>query len=887
MNSSIESMGLEELERLLHHVLAGIVIRKDYQGFPVTYVNNGFTELTGYSLLEVEQLFEHNYLFLAAEENPKELDLQIKQQLQTGNSYSIHYKIKRKDGRLIWILDKGIEIITKDNHKLLQSILIDITQQKDTEEILRISEARYEIAIKSAGVNIFDYIVPTGQMIHYFSDMEEFNVPKVMDNAVENFIESGIVTKNSAADFRELYRKIERGESKAHTIVQVINAEGDAKTVEIQLTNIFDEKGRPVRAVGVKKDITDQFRLLQEREYGNVVIGEKTLIFEANITQDTIISRHSDWAKKLKLEQIQSFSQLSNTISELIMEEDKSLFLAKATSEGLIKTLENGENMTTIEFRILTKVSEPYWLEETFHIIQDEGSKDIFVRFYWQDIQDQKQNEIRIMEEKQHYEAMLSKSVLVYEVNITKNLFISGHENWESLLGIIGTTNYEEMLHELFDKALHPKDRTSFMELYSRENLMEEFSNGRVEFHYEYRRPNKSGDFVWVSCNMHLFEDSLSGDLRGYSYVEEIDEKKKKELQLIYQSQHDSLTDFYNKAAVEEKINSFFATGEGKLGQHAFFIIDLDYFKTINDTFGHAFGDAVLAEMSSKIKSLFREDDILGRIGGDEFVILMKFIQNESIAYSKAEEICSGVKDTYAKNGIDYKVTVSLGLAFYKTHGKTYQDLYNYSDVALYHSKERGRECFSIYNQEMHAIKTNPKESKNRQYREDNSFNENLLEFVFRALYESNDKETTLRLMMKKIGEHYNVSRMYIFEDSKDSKYTSNTFEWCNTNIATCKHKLQEIEYALLDHHYDKFDRDGILYLVDMSVLTKKTIQLLQMQKTNTSIQFTMVKNGKNVGFIGLDEFDFLKVPSRKAILECKSLANLLSIFLLTYRQFN
>ncbi|MEG0310813.1 MAG: GGDEF domain-containing protein, partial [Eubacterium sp.] len=137
--------------------------------------------------------------------------------------------------------------------------------------------------------------------------------------------------------------------------------------------------------------------------------------------------------------------------------------------------------------------------------------------------------------------------------------------------------------------------------------------------------------------------------------------------------------------------------------KHSFFIVDLDYFKIVNDRFGHAFGDMVLSETASEIDRLFRKEDILGRIGGDEFVVFMKNVQNEEIIRLKAQEICDKVSKIYVQNNIEFKVTISVGVAIYSSHGINFDQLYRHSDIALYDVKARGRNGFSIYNEEMKA----------------------------------------------------------------------------------------------------------------------------------------------------------------------------------------
>ena len=104
---------------------------------------------------------------------------------------------------------------------------------------------------------------------------------------------------------------------------------------------------------------------------------------------------------------------------------------------------------------------------------------------------------------------------------------------------------------------------------------------------------------------------------------------------LKIRAESDSLTGLYNKEATHEHIAKYLSEERSRNANHAMIVLDLDNFKEINDYFGHLYGDALLLEISNRIKSLFRASDIVGRIGGDEFMIFMKNIKNVDIVYKK------------------------------------------------------------------------------------------------------------------------------------------------------------------------------------------------------------------------------------------------------------
>ncbi|MDR0906878.1 MAG: diguanylate cyclase [Oscillospiraceae bacterium] len=163
----------------------------------------------------------------------------------------------------------------------------------------------------------------------------------------------------------------------------------------------------------------------------------------------------------------------------------------------------------------------------------------------------------------------------------------------------------------------------------------------------------------------------------------------------------DPLTKLYNRETFSQKISFHLAErerdGYGNDGYiDAFMMIDIDYFKHVNDNYGHAAGDAVLAKCASALKLVMRDTDIIARIGGDEFAVFCKSISSPRIAERKAQQIIMSWREIIPEGG-DAPVTPSIGIALSPRDGTTFQELYNNSDSALYESKENGRARFTVY----------------------------------------------------------------------------------------------------------------------------------------------------------------------------------------------
>lgn len=172
-------------------------------------------------------------------------------------------------------------------------------------------------------------------------------------------------------------------------------------------------------------------------------------------------------------------------------------------------------------------------------------------------------------------------------------------------------------------------------------------------------------------------------------------EKKK---QLEDKADTDQLTGLNNKLATERKIKEYMEKHPDS--QSMMFLLDIDNFKKINDTMGHAFGDEVLRSLGQQIGSNFRASDIIGRIGGDEFMIFLKGIEDPEAIRKEARKIETFFKGFQAGEYVKYAATASIGVAIFPQEGADFETLYKAADQGLYKAKERGKNQLAFYRDE-------------------------------------------------------------------------------------------------------------------------------------------------------------------------------------------
>ena len=169
----------------------------------------------------------------------------------------------------------------------------------------------------------------------------------------------------------------------------------------------------------------------------------------------------------------------------------------------------------------------------------------------------------------------------------------------------------------------------------------------------------------------------------------------------------DLLTELNNKIATERKIQEYIESHPNS--QCLFFLFDIDNFKKINDTLGHAFGDEVLRSLGLQLRNEFRVSDIIGRTGGDEFILFIKDLNSDEVLAKEAKRLEDLFHQFKAGEYVKYSATASIGATVFPRDATSYQGLYKTADKALYEAKRRGKNCLVFYNKDLQEVDTDKK----------------------------------------------------------------------------------------------------------------------------------------------------------------------------------
>jgi diguanylate cyclase (GGDEF)-like protein/PAS domain S-box-containing protein len=221
---------------------------------------------------------------------------------------------------------------------------------------------------------------------------------------------------------------------------------------------------------------------------------------------------------------------------------------------------------------------------------------------------------------------------------------------------------------------------------------------GKVERETFRNRPD-----VWVSTTKFPLRDDEGRIIGTFGISRDVTAQIAAEQALTYQSLHDAVTGLVNRVALRDRLSQALALLERQPGQIALLFIDLDNFKTINDSFGHETGDKVLVEVARRLTSVARRADTVARLGGDEFVMLCTALRADDDPRLLGERVVRSIAKPFVEAGLDLSATASVGIVLtgdpLADPGQLLQD----ADIAMYRAKDSGKNCFQVFSPSQRA----------------------------------------------------------------------------------------------------------------------------------------------------------------------------------------
>ena len=323
---------------------------------------------------------------------------------------------------------------------------------------------------------------------------------------------------------------------------------------------------------------------------------------------------------------------------------------------------------------------------------------------------------------------------------------------------------------------------------------------------------------------------------------------------LIEELQLDSLSQVYNKKTITSYAQQKIKAGLSE--PFALVIVDLDHFKPVNDRFGHLAGDKVITRTAQKIKEIVGEDGVVGRFGGDEFMLVLENVANVSILRGALRAIMVQVKKEFEGNFDDIVLSCSVGAAVYPTNGTTYDELFKKADFCLYRAKDKGRDRYVFYRDDLHAqayaerLKENGegKASEGREVQELKHMADYLQNL------HKNPRDAVMKLLKHMMGL-YSVDCITIY-GGPEMDTIIHVGESCSD--------LSTADYALTDDFRKVLDDDGVALWNFTSEIPENNVfgDVLRAREVFSTIHCVI---GTKDNFWGVVAFNKIRIPARFA----------------------
>lgn len=651
------------------------------------HANQRFCDMVGYSQTEMQvidwgKITHPDDMAL----NQAYLDQAIRGEI---DDFQMEKRFIHKDGHIVYV-DLAVHFVRKTDEQLDYSIgmMLDITERKLAQQRLQESEERLNLSQEYGGIGSWeaDLIDHTQTWSRTVYDLgfpalsnptwEDF-LAIVHDDDKQTVIDAGAAHLKHNTKYDVEYRAL-LTDGKIHWM----RSAGQAQ---------FASDGTPLRFIGIVQDITE--RKLEEQQLQKtteqlqlVLEGGHFGFWDWNIVTGDV-QRNAIWAEILGY----THSEIENTTNQwedFIYEDDRT-----RAWQSIHDVLEGRSLYHEVEYRMLHKDGTIRWILDHASIVQrDTCGKPLRMSGVHIDITKLKNLEEQLRKSENFFSSLAQISpVGIYRTDASGNcIFVN--QRWCEIAGM-GSQQAQRLG---WRNAIMVDDR---------EKVDTEWAiavRERRQFKLEYRFQQPNGNIIWVYGQSTIIYDE-DGQILGFvGTVTDITERKATEEYISQLAFYDPLTQLPNRRLLKERLKHGIEVSRRSGNHIAVLMMDLDKFKQVNDTLGHAAGDQLLIQVAERIKTRLREVDTVARLGGDEFVILLGNISH----YQHIARIAEAMIDSLSQQFILFEkdkvyIGASIGIAIHPQHGDSEEALMDNADAALYYAKEQGRGRFAFFSEQL------------------------------------------------------------------------------------------------------------------------------------------------------------------------------------------
>jgi diguanylate cyclase (GGDEF)-like protein/PAS domain S-box-containing protein len=450
--------------------------------------------------------------------------------------------------------------------------------------------------------------------------------------------------------------------------------------LEISCSPIFNEQGQSIGTIHIAKNSTERRQIKEELQNNRDHLNEMGRIAKVGGWEFDVETRVQTWT-----EEVYTIHELAPDHQPTV-EEGVKFYAPEAIpviNNAVERAIEFGESFD-LELPFITAKGNNRWVHAVGRAYQKEG-KTVKVGGIIQDITEHKQVEKAQRESEQKYKALAESSLT--GVFITQDdKFIYVNNEFSRMHGY----QPDELLGKEIWLTLPAQEREMVEKRISQRTAGEQ-----VPHIITRKRFKKDGTEFWAEQVMNVFE--YKGKTAYMGNILDVTERRQLQQKLEETATHDHLTGLPNRILLLDRFTVAAALARRNKAQLAVMSLDLDNFKSINDTLGHAAGDQVLKVFSARLSGIIRGSDTIARVGGDEFVLVMMETKHRNDATAIAQKIMDSFKEPLSLDGHQIHLSTSIGIAICPEDAEDMETLIKKSDAAMYYSKGHGRNQFKFF----------------------------------------------------------------------------------------------------------------------------------------------------------------------------------------------
>lgn len=616
----------------------------------------------------------------------------------------------KPDGSTIWQRTEFVTIFDKEGNPDRAILAVeDVTEQHTEKRMLLKERERLLSAVESAYFVVLSLNLTKNTFVKlYVNESLPISPPdcgsydEINDLCISQMAEDQRAALKEITSREALMEAYHRGEEKVCFETYQFGSDEVWHWRETTVYFITDEEyPNEISAILLARPIDEQ-KLLEKKlqqalaATSDELAGERfnMKLVNDNMLIETLIYRQEDKAISFlggnllpsygyTDEDIASFHV--NGLSNLIVEDDFNDLIALHASHKAL----HGKSFE-MECRVKKKNGKIAWIISKFSLTTALDGEQVYVGTF-SDITKRKnmEAELRRSEEIMRLISKLSDCVVHYYDFESRTVRAVDSERMAKQHFPVW---YEQVPEAFVENGfVCPESLTEFERFFS--EMRQGKPNGQVKL--KLMLVENAGEHWYDSRFMSLYDSDGQAYAAVISYLDIT-----KEQQQLYQAEIDGMTGIYNRATAERMIQAYLES-QLPVPECLFLIIDLDNLKEINDTFGHTQGYISLKMVAKTLKEHFRNNDIVGRLGGDEFLVLLRGISHENRMDKLFRSLLQSMEEIQLLEGVDTPVSVSIGAAHTDTNAKDFDTLYKNADKALYFVKQHGKNSYAIYSEEM------------------------------------------------------------------------------------------------------------------------------------------------------------------------------------------